>query len=695
MADEDQQSQDERTDGEVPAATPELAAFVRENCDAIIDTWAEAARRDLASAKPLDRATLIDHVPPLLERIARNALSLGRGEAAHLPSDLAEKHAHARFAAEFGMEEVVGEYALLRDTILRMWEARRLPPRERGALPVLNLAIDRAVAATIRHYVEAHHRAHLALDRFGAQALESRSLDSLLCALLEIFLDATPSADTGMILLLDGDRLVPNVSVGLDPKPGDPEEIVPLGAGFSGRVAADGRARLANLAKEDGRVRSPSIRRRGLRALYGVPLMDREGRLGVAHVGSVSAESFSEEDRRLFQMLAHRAATAIRQQLLRDEADRRAAETAEALERSRRLERLLSVHPDFFYLLDDAHRFVYVSPSLLELWGRSAEEALGRTFADLEYPQEIWRLHQRQLEEAFEGRTVRGENPYVGPDGVRRYYEYIFAPVFGDRGKVALVAGVTRDITDRKETEEMQKRLAEDARRAARQREELVAVVSHDLRNPLGAVSLSTHLLASLLEDASPPVRRQLEVIQRAVGTMERLIGDLLDAARIQAGVVDLSLAHHRMEGILEDAAILHEPLSREAGVDLVLSDGEAIGEIVCDRERILQVLSNLLGNAVKACGPGDRVILDVLAEPSSVRIEVRDTGPGIAEDVRDRLFEAYESGDRRGRSGTGLGLYIARGIVEAHGGEIGFETRLGEGTTFWVRLPRGVDPES
>jgi signal transduction histidine kinase len=180
-----------------------------------------------------------------------------------------------------------------------------------------------------------------------------------------------------------------------------------------------------------------------------------------------------------------------------------------------------------------------------------------------------------------------------------------------------------------------------------------------------------------------------VEVIHRSASRMEHLLRDLLDATTIQTGRLTL-------EKTIEDAAALvasvreaNQELAGKHGIELVC-DCDLEGAQICgDRRRLLQAFGNLLGNAIKFCGRGDVVTLRARVEGRRVRFSVADTGPGIADHELPHIFEPYWSAKRHAHKGTGLGLYICKAIVEAHGGELSVESKLGKGTTFSMTFPR------
>lgn len=230
-------------------------------------------------------------------------------------------------------------------------------------------------------------------------------------------------------------------------------------------------------------------------------------------------------------------------------------------------------------------------------------------------------------------------------------------------------------------------RLFREAQDAVRAREEILAVVSHDLRNPLGAIHMAAELL-QLEPPSDPRVRKQLETIHRSADRMGLLIRDLLDMASIQAGRLAVERRPEAADPLVNEALDTHEPAAREKGVEIIRAC-EVQGErLLCDRDRVLQVFGNLLGNAIKFCGSGDVITVTGEVVGREARFAVSDTGPGIPEEELPHIFRPYWSAERHAKKGTGLGLYISKGIVEAHGGRLWAESKPGEGATFYFTLP-------
>ena len=230
-------------------------------------------------------------------------------------------------------------------------------------------------------------------------------------------------------------------------------------------------------------------------------------------------------------------------------------------------------------------------------------------------------------------------------------------------------------------------RLYRDAQDAVRVRDDVLAIVSHDLRNPLGAIDLAATLLHRL-HGADTRDRKHIETIRRSAGRMEHLIDDLLDMASINAGRLSIKPLHVDAGVVLGEAIDLHEPLANERGIT-ILRECDVDGvPLYADRDRLLQVFGNVLGNAIKFCNPGDVVMVRAVRDGDRVRFSLADTGPGIARTELPHLFEPYWSGRSGKKTGTGLGLFIAKGIVEAHGGTIEVASEEGKGATFAITLP-------
>jgi signal transduction histidine kinase len=231
--------------------------------------------------------------------------------------------------------------------------------------------------------------------------------------------------------------------------------------------------------------------------------------------------------------------------------------------------------------------------------------------------------------------------------------------------------------------------LYDDAQQAIQLREDVLAIVSHDLRNPLGAITLGAQrLLESDELESLEKARSSLERILRSAKHMRSLTDELLEVASIHTGQLRLNREVADMAALLDDTLAMLEPSAHKKKITLGKTLTTQSMFVSCDREKIMRVVANLLNNAVKFTPVKGRI--DVLAElvGKEIRVHVRDTGPGIANADQASLFERYWKGASAGRGGMGLGLYIARGIVEAHGGQLSVTSDLGNGSTFTFSLP-------
>ena len=223
--------------------------------------------------------------------------------------------------------------------------------------------------------------------------------------------------------------------------------------------------------------------------------------------------------------------------------------------------------------------------------------------------------------------------------------------------------------------------------RSAQRQRDMLAFVSHDLRTPLSTISLSAEQINMVSDSlgSSAGNARVGHRIARAAKQMRVLIDGLLDFASIEDGSFSLQLEHASMRGIVLDALEIHRPLASTKKIDIVIGDSFD-GWVLCDNDRVMQVLSNLIGNAVKFSPMGNTISIGSKLSGGACELRVVDQGCGIREDHLRHVFDRYWH--LPGKGGTGLGLAIAKGIVEAHGGRIGVESALGRGSSFWFTLP-------
>ena len=238
-------------------------------------------------------------------------------------------------------------------------------------------------------------------------------------------------------------------------------------------------------------------------------------------------------------------------------------------------------------------------------------------------------------------------------------------------------------------------RLFHQAQSATRARDEVLAVVAHDLRNPLNTVTMAV----SLMLESTPPERvqerRQQEIVRRAADRMNRMIQDLLDVKRMESGRLTIDPAPEPPSTLIHDTIDMLRPLATGSTIRLETSIDEGLPLVLADPARIQQVLSNLVGNAVKFTPRDGQITVCAERIDGEVRFAVIDTGPGIPAEQLPHIFGRFWQAKTSDRRGIGLGLAIAKGIVEAHNGRIWVESSVGLGSTFYFTLPAVADTDS
>ena len=231
-------------------------------------------------------------------------------------------------------------------------------------------------------------------------------------------------------------------------------------------------------------------------------------------------------------------------------------------------------------------------------------------------------------------------------------------------------------------------RLYHAARTATRARDDMLGVVSHDLRNPIHSIFMSSSFLGELLPEGMKVERTQAAVIKRAAERANRLIQDLLDITHIESGRLSLLREPHSAASIAHEAVEQAVMAAAEKGIALVRGKMDREAMVFADRDRVVQALGNLIGNALKFTPEGGRVTVSARGGGDGVALAVADTGPGLPPEHVPRLFDRFWQASRRDKRGVGLGLSIVKGIVDAHGGDIRVDTAEGTGTTFTLLLP-------
>jgi signal transduction histidine kinase/putative methionine-R-sulfoxide reductase with GAF domain len=704
-----------------------LSDFLRSRQEQIIADWTQRVR-SLSPARDPSLGALVDSLPQILSRIADIVESVHTGKIASL-ENFPTEHAIDRLGRGFDLDQIVTEYGLLRRAVLNLWERHIGPTIDLGELQKLDRAFDESIRQAAVRYAQARERLLRALDHVSEAALGSGDLDTFVNSLIRTTVKNMESVDTSVVLLREDDTLRVRAAVGLEEDLGRGFSMK-ADEGFAGHVAAEGQPVFLRDAASNPLVKSQAIRDKGVRALYGVPLV-RDGKtIGVAHIGSVTAAEFSEEDKLLFRTMASRATSVIVQaQLVADlrrteNAQRFLAdaskELAQSLDYPTTLGRIAHLAVPAIAdwcvvdLVEDG-TIRRVSVAHTDPGKEKLAEDLGNWYptdpnAPTGVPNVVRTGRPEWQPEITEAELTAAAQD--DPEHLRMLSElglkaYVIVPIISRElsvlGTIALVTAeskrryseadlrIAEDLARRVATAIENARLYSQATNAIQVREQILAIVSHDLRNQLGVIATGASLLelkVSGLKGAAD-AKKPIETIQRTAKNMQHLVGDLLDMASIQAGTFSLDLQIVELKPILRESFEAHEPVARAKGVEVQSAFAVDGIKVSCDRDRILQVLSNLLGNAIKFSESGDSVTLRAEPQEREVLLAVSDTGPGIPPDELHSLFEAYRTLQPRRKTGTGLGLYITKGIIQRHGGRIWVESELGAGATFFFTLPR------
>ncbi|MDP3354830.1 MAG: PAS domain S-box protein [Polaromonas sp.] len=341
--------------------------------------------------------------------------------------------------------------------------------------------------------------------------------------------------------------------------------------------------------------------------------------------------------------------------------------------------------PALIAYVDAEQRCRFHNRAYQEATGLSSEDILGKSMSELMEPA-FYEALRPKVEEVLSGYPVVYERKQRSANGDVRNYVVNYFPRYGegaDEGKVIGFYSLATDITELK--------------RIDRLKTEFVSTVSHELRTPLTSIRGSLGLISGGIAGKLPDAAMKLiGIAKNNCERLIRLINDILDIEKIESGKMQLDLQPMTLMPLMVQAIAANEGFALANSVTLSLHCDEPGLQVNVEADRLTQVVTNLLSNALKFSPIGGTVEVHVARAGLGVRMEVRDHGPGIPEEFRKRIFQKFsqaDSSDTRQKGGTGLGLNISRAIVERMGGTIGFETRLGEGTTFFFELPLWQGP--
>lgn len=579
---------------------------------------------------------------------------------------------------------------------------------------VLGVAIERG-----RLYTEALEQTSRleGLIRTSARVAGSLQLKEVLRSIAEEAANLL-GMDGAVFRLLQGDQLMMmenyGVSTQISFKP-----ALRMGESLAGRVAQEGRPLAVPDLREDDAClpeHRAAARMHGLAAYLGVPLRYQNRIIGVLSVVGREARRVQGREVTLLSAFADHAAIAIEKARLFEERRRvedeirrlnaqleqRVVErTAQLGERERDLseakaflENMIAASPGILFRVDPTDFSLdYISPNVRQILGYAPEEILKvpgfrRTRVHPDDRERVGAVLAQAL--AQRHHHVEFEHRFQHKDGRYQWFYVVERLEYDDAGTLTRVFGYAMDITERKRAEEAIRQTKEEAEKANQAKSEFLSRMSHELRTPLNAILGFAQLLE--MDTVSSEEQESLAHILKAGKHLLELVNELLDIGQIESGRLAVEPEPVQLGQAVQESLTLIASLAAERRVTVVNQSGEmADRHLLADRQRLKQVLLNLLSNAVKYNREGGTVILSCAERsPARLRISIMDTGRGIAPEMRERLFIPFERLDAReqGVEGTGIGLALSKRLVMLMGGDIGVESAVGQGSTFWVDLP-------
>ena len=360
------------------------------------------------------------------------------------------------------------------------------------------------------------------------------------------------------------------------------------------------------------------------------------------------------------------------------------------------LAHILHIASDAIICVDNDQVICFFNDGATRMFGYTAREAIGQPLSML-LPTRFHGAHARHVigfgNSSTSARNMAERSPIFGVRKSGEEFSAEAAIIHMPTERGTLFAVVMRDVSKQRRTEALVQRALADAENAVRDRDDLLSRVSHDLRNPVTAVKLLASALMRISSDLNaikmPPVATEhAGVMLQAATQMDTLIQDLLDVTQLERGNLRMARRPEAIGALIATTVDLLAPLAQSGGVTLEAEIEDGLPLVDINPDRIAQVLSNLVGNAVKFTPVGGRVNMRALRHPKGVLVVVQDTGAGIAAEDLPFVFDRFWQSKRTNRSGAGLGLAIAHGIVNAHNGTLSLESEIGRGTSAFLTLP-------
>ncbi|WP_228536348.1 ATP-binding protein [Noviherbaspirillum malthae] len=638
-----------------------LADFIDSCMEEILGEWEAFAATQLPSAATVDAFALRDHAPQILRAIADDLRqpqtaaaqsAKSHGLAAGGPSaaqTAAEVHGTLRARAGFSITQLLSEYRALRASVLRLWmKLDRSVSISTAADDVMrfNEAIDQAIAESADFFNQEFTDDRIAREAMDRELMRNRGRLEYASRLSNV---GFWYCDLPFDVLEWDDRVKEHFFI-------EPSARVTI-EDFYDRIHPEDRERTrsaiaASISSRDAydivyRTRHPSSGEiKWIRALGGT---DYTSDGSPIHFDGITVDVTAQK------------------------LDEKRVAESEARHRG-----VITNMDEAFSLFDRDFNIIEVNDAACQLVGIARPQFIGCSHWQLfpgTYESELGQMYRQVL---LDGQPRFLEHLYVYPDGRAVWYE-VRAFKVGDG-----VAALFRDVTDRVE-------MIEALKSADRRKDEFLAMLAHELRNPLAPISTAAELL-KIASGNQDKVRHASNIISRQVSHMVDLVDDLLDVSRVTRGLVELQKEALDLKSVVDGAVEQTRPLFEARHHVLTTRMASAHISVHGDRTRLTQVISNLLSNAAKYTQQGGEITLNVTVEHGDAKIEVKDNGIGIEQKLLPHVFELFTQAERtpdRSQGGLGIGLALVKSIVELHEGKVGASSNgPGMGSAFTVSLP-------
>ncbi len=652
--------------------------YIEQHREHLVERFVEDAGR-LESARGLPQGELIDTLPEYLSTLVAISQEGRREDPEKTKSRLEQTHLSLRLRQGYTQEEVTTEYVIIGRLITELWDDA--PPEEQPSRPDTQLlfdelgeAMDHAVSVFTGYTQEDRQREKRLLRRLDALAPDTlRRTDSVggrLQPLLEVIQEAAV-ADGAELYLIDEERrhLRFAAATGLcNDRQGD------------AAIPVEGDRFMAEVARSEVplvSVHGPRSDRR-FRTRMGLRLWPHGDLLGVLYVAFRQAKPIEPQVQRLFETMVEYLSGILERALL----FARIQETEErARGREREFRTLAEVMPQIVFTSRPDGELDYMNQRMAEFAGSPVEALLGSNWYELVDPELRPMVESAWTKALTTGGPYEVEQRLRRRDGAYRWHLTRAVPIRDHEGRIEKWLGTSTDIDDLKRAEA-------ELRQRTEFEQQLIGIVSHDLRNPLNAIRLSVQTLLRSEELTDRQARAGARILNSAERAT-RLTRDLLDftQARLGGGIpivpspLDL---HSTVRQVLDEVQLAHPERTIQ-----FRSEGDGSG--AWDGDRLAQVVTNLTNNALAYSRENSPIRVETRADGDHVVLSVHNEGEPIPPELMPRLFQPLQRGkefDSAGRS-IGLGLFIVRSIVDAHGGTIEVNSKKDYGTTFTVRLPR------